>query len=361
MMVTAVTLIFTFTLSNGSNRQETRVQSGQERKEVEKPIRTVTEKAQQRNFQAAQHTPHQMRKTPVYLAKEQQSRILEDKDIKPRDPDVRSRDQDSTLHRLRDHALKVNMEEKVLNLEKLADENGDTLQLDKHGVVLAVQVHNRSEYFAHFVASLKFVKNIEQVLLVVSHDYYSPEIESLVASITVCKVIQIFYPHSMQLYPDKFPGQDPNDCARDTSREIAKRSGCNNADHPDQYGHYREAKFTMTKHHWWWKAHHIFDHMRLTHNFQGYVVFLEEDHYLAPDFVYMVNKMAESKPKICPKCDFIGLGVYDKPLFQEGTAKAVRVFSWMSGKHNMGFAMDRDTWNIIKGCNKVFFQHHSVT
>jgi alpha-1,6-mannosyl-glycoprotein beta-1,2-N-acetylglucosaminyltransferase len=77
----------------------------------------------------------------------------------------------------------------------------------------------------------------------------------------------------------------------------AKRSGCNNADHPDQYGHYREAKFTMTKHHWWWKAHHIFDHMRLTHNFQGYVVFLEEDHYLAPDFVYMVNKMAESKPK----------------------------------------------------------------
>jgi hypothetical protein len=45
------------------------------------------------------------------------------------------------------------------------------------------------------------------------------------------------------------------------------------------------------------KAHHIFDHMRLTHNFQGYVVFLEEDHYLAPDFVYMVNKMAESKPK----------------------------------------------------------------
>jgi hypothetical protein len=188
MMVTAVTLIFTFTLSNGSNRQETRVQSGQERKEVEKPIRTVTEKAQQRNFQAAQHTPHQMRKTPVYLAKEQQSRILEDKDIKPRDPDVRSRDQDSTLHRLRDHALKVNMEEKVLNLEKLADENGDTLQLDKHGVVLAVQVHNRSEYFAHFVASLKFVKNIEQVLLVVSHDYYSPEIESLVASITVCKV-----------------------------------------------------------------------------------------------------------------------------------------------------------------------------
>lgn len=34
----------------------------------------------------------------------------------------------------------------------------------------------------------------------------------------------------------------------------AKEIGCNNADHPDKYGHYREAKFTMTKHHWWWKV-----------------------------------------------------------------------------------------------------------
>jgi hypothetical protein len=34
----------------------------------------------------------------------------------------------------------------------------------------------------------------------------------------------------------------------------AKAMGCNNAEHPDKYGHYREAKFTMTKHHWWWKV-----------------------------------------------------------------------------------------------------------
>ena len=30
--------------------------------------------------------------------------------------------------------------------------------------------------------------------------------------------------------------------------------GCNNADTPDMFGHYREAKYTMTKHHWWWKV-----------------------------------------------------------------------------------------------------------
>ena len=34
----------------------------------------------------------------------------------------------------------------------------------------------------------------------------------------------------------------------------AQRINCNNAEYPDQYGHYREAKFTMTKHHWWWKV-----------------------------------------------------------------------------------------------------------
>ena len=36
----------------------------------------------------------------------------------------------------------------------------------------------------------------------------------------------------------------------------ARAVGCNNAATPDMYGHYREAKFTMTKHHWWWKVRH---------------------------------------------------------------------------------------------------------
>ena len=29
---------------------------------------------------------------------------------------------------------------------------------------------------------------------------------------------------------------------------------CTNAEHPDSYGHYREAKITAIKHHWWWKV-----------------------------------------------------------------------------------------------------------
>ncbi len=29
---------------------------------------------------------------------------------------------------------------------------------------------------------------------------------------------------------------------------------CTNALHPDSFGHYREAKVTAIKHHWWWKV-----------------------------------------------------------------------------------------------------------
>ena len=75
----------------------------------------------------------------------------------------------------------------------------------------------------------------------------------------------------MQLYPNEFPGTSPNDCPRDIDRVKlvlfvcvlsvamvtlcrAKEQNCANADHPDSYGHYREAPVTAIKHHWWWKV-----------------------------------------------------------------------------------------------------------
>ena len=49
----------------------------------------------------------------------------------------------------------------------------------------------------------------------------------------------------------------------------ANRVKCTNADFPDLYGHYREAKFTQTKHHWWWKANRIFEQLALTKHHTG--------------------------------------------------------------------------------------------
>ena len=39
----------------------------------------------------------------------------------------------------------------------------------------------------------------------------------------------------------------------------------------------------------------VFDGMKATSDFSGYVVFLEEDHYLSPDFLYVTEKLIALK------------------------------------------------------------------
>ena len=73
--------------------------------------------------------------------------------------------------------------------------------------------------------------------------------------------------------------------------------GCVNAEWPDKYGHYREAKYTQTKHHWWWKVNHVIDQMTITRKHSGYFMFLEEDHYVVPDIFHVLNKMIQLKEK----------------------------------------------------------------
>jgi len=53
------------------------------------------------------------------------------------------------------------------------------------------QVHNRSEYLSHLVNSLRSVRGIEQTLLIFSHDVYSGELNSIVASVDFCPVSQM--------------------------------------------------------------------------------------------------------------------------------------------------------------------------
>lgn len=49
----------------------------------------------------------------------------------------------------------------------------------------------------------------------------------------------------------------------------AKKMMCRNAAHPDLHGHYREARYTQTKHHWWWKANYVFEGIRVLRNYTG--------------------------------------------------------------------------------------------
>ncbi|XP_037894948.1 alpha-1,6-mannosyl-glycoprotein 2-beta-N-acetylglucosaminyltransferase-like isoform X1 [Glossina fuscipes] len=184
--------------------------------------------------------------------------------------------------------------------------------LQNDSVIIVVQVHTRITYLRHLIVSLAQAHDISRVLLIFSHDYYDEDINDLVQTIDFCKVMQIFYPYSIQTHPNEFPGIDPNDCPRDIKKDHAIIRKCNNALYPDLYGHYREAKFTQTKHHWWWKANRVFDQLEITRYHTGLVLFLEEDHYVAEDFLYVLEMMYKRTIDLCLQCNILSLGTYLK-------------------------------------------------
>uniref|UniRef100_A0A340U084 Alpha-1,6-mannosyl-glycoprotein 2-beta-N-acetylglucosaminyltransferase n=1 Tax=Glossina morsitans morsitans TaxID=37546 RepID=A0A340U084_GLOMM len=226
--------------------------------------------------------------------------------------------------------------------------------LQNDSVIIVVQVHTRITYLRHLIVSLAQAHDISRVLLIFSHDYYDEDINDLVQTIDFCKVMQIFYPYSIQTHPNEFPGIDPNDCPRDIKKDHAIIRKCNNALYPDLYGHYREAKFTQTKHHWWWKANRVFDQLEITRYHTGLVLFLEEDHYVAEDFLYVLEMMYKRTIDLCLQCNILSLGTYLKTFNYYTYNSKVEVMPWISSKHNMGFAFNRTTWNSIRKCAKHF-------
>ena len=85
--------------------------------------------------------------------------------------------------------------------------------------MLVIQVHSRMEYLSLLIESLSRVQNIENSLLIFSHDLYVPQLNDAIRNIDFARVMQIFYPYSIQLHPKSFPGQSPDDCPRDISPE----------------------------------------------------------------------------------------------------------------------------------------------
>ena len=82
---------------------------------------------------------------------------------------------------------------------------------------VAVQVHNRPQYFQNLINSLQNSIGIEHVHLIISSDYWSPEMNKITESIKFCKVTRIFYPLSAAFYDGEFPADSPSDCRRDTT------------------------------------------------------------------------------------------------------------------------------------------------
>ncbi|KAH8326506.1 hypothetical protein KR067_009490, partial [Drosophila pandora] len=222
--------------------------------------------------------------------------------------------------------------------------NEDTFgPLQNDSVIIVVQVHTRITYLRHLIVSLAQAKDISKALLVFSHDYYDDDINDLVQQIDFCKVLQIFYPYSIQTHPNEYPGVDPNDCPRNIKKEQALMANCNNAMFPDLYGHYREAKFTQTKHHWIWKANRVFNELEVTRYHTGLVLFLEEDHYVAEDFLYLLAMMQQRTKDLCPQCNVLSLGTY---------LKTFNYYTYHSKTNKKSYASSLISTNSLLGYNR---------
>ncbi|XP_076026973.1 alpha-1,6-mannosyl-glycoprotein 2-beta-N-acetylglucosaminyltransferase [Genypterus blacodes] len=251
----------------------------------------------------------------------------------------------ASLSALTQSVYSANYKQCVLNADKFPGEPQ---------LVLVVQVHSRPEYLKLLIKSLAKAAEVHSFLLIFSHDYFSEEINAIVQGINFCKVLQIYFPFSSQLYPKEFPGQDPRDCPRDITKDKALKTGCLNAKHPDSYGHYREAFITQTKHHWWWKIHFVWERVKAMQGYSGFAIFLEEDNYILPDFFHLYKSMLQFRKNSCQDCDMLALGNHDKVADFTTLSNKVGTSGWMSTKHNIGMAISRAVYYKLMGCSDKF-------
>jgi len=108
------------------------------------------------------------------------------------------------------HLICIFFLQKIYNSEKFGGVKSGTY-------VIVIQVHSRVEYLSLLIDSLSRVTSIENALIIFSHDLFIPELNDAIRHIDFAPVMQIFYPDSLQLNPNSFPGQSPDDCPRDVT------------------------------------------------------------------------------------------------------------------------------------------------
>lgn len=224
------------------------------------------------------------------------------------------------------HIDSVNILGEVYNANTFGMVNDQT-------TIIAVQVHKDVERLQHLIISLGQVHFIQQAMLIFSHSYFDEEINKLIEKIDFCKYMQIFYPYSLQLHPDRFPGVDADDC--DASARAAGaglRGDCFD----------RDARRAMHKQHWWWKAHFIFEGLDLQSH-QRVVVFLEEDDYVLPDFLYML-RFARRSLTYFPSVEVIALG---RPYAVGLDYNIIIVDRW-TPLYDRGVSFNLSTWRKIR-------------
>ncbi|XP_046636877.1 alpha-1,6-mannosyl-glycoprotein 2-beta-N-acetylglucosaminyltransferase-like [Daphnia pulicaria] len=264
-----------------------------------------------------------------------------------------------TIPELMEKITIENNEQKIWNSKHVSWPPVNETEFWPKGIVITIQVHNRISYLRKLLRSLSQAAWIERALIIFSHNIYSEELNDIIQSIPFAAVMQIHFPYSTQLFPYSFPGDSPSDCPRDINKERAIAVGCSNAQTPDLYGHYREARYSQTKHHWWWKVNFIFGKIKALRDYNGPVVFMEEDHYVAEDFLHILwlqQKLLNggSDCSFCNQAHILSLGSYPKYFNHREASNMVDLLPWSSSKHNMGMAFNRSVWINFQQCSELF-------
>ena len=97
----------------------------------------------------------------------------------------------------------------------------------------------------------------------------------------------------------------------------------------------------------------MFRGLPVTRNHTGLVLFLEEDHFLGPDFLHLLSLMTRHKQEL--GVDILSLGTYLGRTVSSRRETA-EVMDWVSSKHNMGMALTRVEWEKILSCSEEFCQ-----
>nr|XP_039256921.1 LOW QUALITY PROTEIN: alpha-1,6-mannosyl-glycoprotein 2-beta-N-acetylglucosaminyltransferase-like [Styela clava] len=255
-----------------------------------------------------------------------------------------------SLEEMREEAKKLNFIQLIKNKEKFGDHRADD-------PVIVVQAHDRANLLKILFDSLREVKGIESATLVISRDKFTPDMDNVIdKNLNFCRYVEIFFPFLMHLFPNKFPGEDPNDndCPRDLSKSAAMKQGCNNAECPDMYGHYREIKYVQLKHHWFWKLNMVFSGIRELNGNTGPILLLEDDNYVIPDVIDVMKKAVLLRDSECKDCLAITLGAYDFTTDYRFNGADADVKPWVSSKHNIGMVINQQFFDKITSCSKYF-------
>lgn len=206
--------------------------------------------------------------------------------------------------------------------------------------VIVIQCHSNVYYLRTLLEALKKAVFINSAFLIFSHDHYSYQINKLIKTINFAKYIQIFYPYSLQLHPNVFPGSEPKSCVHGF---------------PCNLGHHRDPEAAQSKHHWWWQANQIFDHLHVLQNFSDPILFLEEDNYVTEDVLVVYKLLQYARNIHCPFCELISLAAHEPDVAQYTRKKSiVSVEVWTNNMPSTAIAFDRNIWNSIKASKDIF-------